>query len=205
MTTFTTADTDRVRATAISLIDEYHLPGMSVGVVSGSDLVYAEGFGYADIENARPQGPQLRQRIGSITKTMVGLCAMALIEEGKLSLDDRLIDQLPDINFTGPADTVLIRHLMTHTNGIGEAPSMDHYLDTGAALWSNSPDPVPIAEAYAAGIHIEVPAGTKWSYANHAFALLGEIISRIEGQRIEEVLRERIFAPLDMSSSDCYD
>ena len=205
MTTFTAADIDRVRTTAISLIDEYHLPGMSVGVVSGSDLIYAEGFGYADIENSRPQDPQLRQRIGSITKTMVGLCAMSLVEEGKLSLDDRLIDRLPDISFTGPADTVLIRHLMTHTNGIGEAPSMDHYLDTGAALWSNSPDPVPISEAYAGGIHVEVPAGTKWSYANHAFALLGEIIARIEGQRIEEVLRERIFDPLDMNSSDCYD
>ena len=93
MPTFTTADIDRVRAAAISLIDEYHLPGMSVGVVSGSDLIYAEGFGYADIENARPQDPQLRQRIGSITKTMVGLCAMSLVEEGKLSLDDRLIDR----------------------------------------------------------------------------------------------------------------
>ena len=53
--------------------------------------------------------------------------------------------------------------------------------------------------------NIEVPPGTKWAYANHAFALLGEIISRIEGQRIEEVLRERIFDPLSMASSDCYD
>ena len=205
MTIFTTTDIDRVRATAASLVDAYHLPGMSVGVVSGDDLVYAEGFGYAEIESGRPQDPRLRQRIGSITKTMVGLCAMALVEEGKLRLDDRLIDRLPDINFTGPADTVLIRHLITHANGIGEAPRMEQYLDTGAALWSDSAEPMPVTETYADGIHIEVPAGTKRSYANHAFALLGEIVSRIEGQRIEEVLRERIFDPLSMDNTDCYD
>ncbi len=207
MATITAADMDRVRATAASLIDEYHLPGMSIGVVSSDGILYAEGFGYAEIETRRPQGPRLRQRIGSITKTMVGLCAMALVEEGKLRLNDRLIDRLPDLaeNFTGPVETVQVRHLMTHTNGIGEAPSMDDYLDTGAALWSNSVAPVPVTEAYAGGIHIEVPPGTKWAYANHAFALLGEIVARIEEQRIEEVLRERIFDPLTMASSDCYD
>ena len=205
MTTFTAADMNRVRATAASLVDEYRLPGMSIGVVSSDGILYAEGFGYAEIESSRPQGPRLRQRIGSITKTMVGLCAMALVEEGKLRLYDRVADRLPDINFTGPADTVLIRHLMTHTNGIGEAPTMDYYLDTSSALWSDSVKPIPITEAYADGIHVEVPAGTKWAYANHAFALLGEIVSRIEGERIEEVLRERIFDPLSMASSDCYD
>ena len=205
MTRFTEADIDRIRATAASLVDEYRLPGMSVGVVSGDDLVYSEGFGYAEIESARPQHPRLRQRIGSITKTMVGLCAMALVEEGKLSLDERLIDRLPDIKFTGSAETVFIRHLMTHTNGIGEAPRMEQYFDTGVALWSDSPEPIPIVEAYADGIHVEVLAGTKWAYANHAFALLGEIVARIEGDRIEEVLRKRIFDPLRMTDTDCYD
>ncbi len=205
MATMTAADMDRVRATAASLIDEYHLPGMSIGVVSSDGILYAEGFGYAEIETRRPQGPRLRQRIGSITKTMVGLCAMALVEEGKLRLNDRVVDRLPDISFTGPAEALYVSQLMTHTNGIGEAPSMDYYLDTGAALWSNSVAPVPVTEAYAEGINIEVPPGTKWAYANHAFALLGEIISRIEGQRIEEVLRERIFDSLSMASSDCYD
>jgi CubicO group peptidase (beta-lactamase class C family) len=205
VTTFIAPDIERVRATAASLVDEYRLPGMSIGVLSSEGLLYSEGFGYAEIESARPQGPRHRQRIGSITKTMVGLCAMALVEEGKLRLNERAVDRLPDINFTGPAETVLIRHLMTHTNGIGEAPRMDQYLDTGAALWSNSVAPIPVTEAYADGIHIDVPAGAKWSYANHAFALLGEIISRIEGNRIEEILRDRIFDPLAMANTDCYD
>ena len=79
----------RISETANRLLEEFHLPGLSVGVVSGDDLVYAEGFGWADIESRRAQDPNLHQRIGSITKTMVCLCTMALVEEGKLSLDDR--------------------------------------------------------------------------------------------------------------------
>ena len=205
MPAFNSVDIDRIRSRSQTLVDEYRLPGMSIGVVSGDELVYSEGFGFADIESSREQDPRLRQRIGSITKTMIGLCAMALVDEGRLDLDDRVVDKLPDIRFTGPAETVLVRHLMTHTNGIGEAPRMDHYLDTSAALWSDSADPEPIAEAYAGGIHIDVPAGTKWAYANHAFALLGEIVSKVEGDRIEEVLRRRVFAPLGMADTDCYD
>ncbi|MCH7787349.1 MAG: serine hydrolase [Chloroflexi bacterium] len=50
-----------------------------------------------------------------------------------------------------------------------------------------------------------MPAGTKWAYANHAFALVGEIIARIEGQPIEEVLQRRVFEPLNMADTDCYD
>ena len=205
MPDFTSADIQRIRSTAEGLMDRFHIPGMSIGVVSGKEIVYAEGFGYADIESGRRQDPGLRQRIGSITKTMVGLCAMALVDEGRLAIDDRLIDRLPDLKFSGPAETVLVRHLMTHTNGIGEAPRMAQYLDTGAALWSDNAEPEPIAEAYDQGIEIEVPAGTKWAYANHAFALLGEIITRIEGAPIEEVLRRRVYEPLAMADTDCYD
>ena len=96
---------------------------MSVGVVSGDDLVYAEGFGFADIESRRPQAPEVPQRIGSITKTFTGLCTMALVEEGRLSLDDRVVELLPDITFHGPAETLNVWHILTHTGGIGEAPT----------------------------------------------------------------------------------
>ena len=191
MAAFTSADIDRVRATAAALVDEYNVPGMSIGVVSGNELVYSQGFGYADIETGRPQAPELRQRIGSITKTMVGLCALALVDEGKLSLDERVVDRLPEIRFNGPGETLLVRHLMTHTNGIGEAPTMNDYGDALGKLWSNSPTPTPVNQMYPDGIDIEAPPDTKWAYANHAFCLLGEIVARIEGRRIEEVLARR--------------
>lgn len=206
MKKFGPSDVKRIRSAVASLVDEYHLPGIAVGLVSDRELVYAEGFGYADIESGRPQAPSLRQRIGSITKTMVGLCAMALVDEGKLSLDDRVSDRLPDLKLRGPAETLAVRHLMTHTSGIGEAPTMDDFADPwGSALWSESPDVPGFREAYSKGIVIEAPPDTKWAYANHAFALLGEIVARTEGQPIEDVLRRRVFEPLGMENTDCLD
>jgi CubicO group peptidase (beta-lactamase class C family) len=187
------------------LVKEHHLPGIAVGVVEGGELVFAEGFGLADIESGRQQDPSLKQRIGSITKTMVGLCAMALVEEGRLSLADRVAERLPEVTFHGPAEGLTVRHLMTHTGGIGEAPMPEQIRDPFAALWSDSPDVPGVPEAYPEGITIEVEPGRKWAYANHGFVLLGEIVARAEGAPIEEVLRRRVFEPLGMEHTDCLD
>lgn len=201
------ADIARVRAAARDAVEEHHLPGLALGVVAGDELVYAEGFGYADIESQRRQEPALRQRIGSITKTMTALCAMALVDERRLSLDDRLVDRLPDVTFHGPAEQITIRHLLTHTSGIGEVPMPDDLRDPGLVLWSGDVrDETPVPEIYPNGITIDVQPGTKWAYANHGFALLGEIVVRLEGAReIDAVLRRRIFEPLGMSDTECTD
>ena len=125
MPSFTPQDADRIRAAAREIIAAHRIPGISIGVVYGQDLVFAEGFGFADIEAQTPQAPERRQRIASITKTMVGLCAMALVDEGKLRLEDRVVDLLPEVAFEGPASAMTVRHLLTHTSGIGEAPTVD--------------------------------------------------------------------------------
>ena len=99
-------DTQRIREQIGTFIERERIPGASVGVVRGGELVLAEGFGFADIESQRPQAPELRHRIGSITKTMMGLCLMALVDEGRLALDDRITERLPDVRFTGPYETI---------------------------------------------------------------------------------------------------
>ena len=205
MSPFDREHLDRIRSTAAELVEDYQMPGLAVGVVSGQAPVLAEGYGYADIESRRPQSPSLRHRIGSVSKLMVGLCAMALVDEGRLSLDDRVIEKLPDIQMIGPAESLTVQHLLIHTGGIGEAPTMDDYLDPWPLLFSDSPEIPAVREAYPKGITVEVEPGTKWSYANHGFALLGEIIAREEGAPIEKVLRQRVFDPLGMTSTDSLD
>ncbi len=201
----TSTDFDRIRETASSLVEKRHLPGLTIGVVQGDELVFAEGFGLADIESERPQSPALRHRIGSVTKTMTALCVMALADEGRLSLDDRIAALLPDVPLHGPAAGVTVRHLLTHTGGIGEAPTMEHVTSADAVLFDDIGDAMSVAEAYPTGVLIEVEPGTKWAYANHGFGLLGEILARTESVPADEVLRRRIFEPLGMTDSDNLD
>ena len=204
--TFTTADADRVRSAIESAVEEHRLPGISVGVVSGRDLVWAEGFGYADIESARPQDPALRQRIGSISKTMTALCVMALVDEDRLALDDRVSALLPDVPLHGHGESLTVWHMLTHSGGIGEAPTMADFHDPyTTALWSDAPGGFTFPGSYPGGILVEVEPGTKWAYSNHAFGLLGEIVARHEGAPIGEILRRRIFEPLGMTNTDCLD
>ena len=199
-------DAARIGDQVAAFVTDAHIPGASVGVVRGGELVYAQGFGRADIESGRPHALGMRHRIGSITKTMVGLCAMALVDEGKLSLDDRVPALLPDVPFNGPAEALAVRHLMTHTGGIGEVPNVEDLKQMEARLWAPVGEAIPkVGDAYANGITIEAEPGTKWCYANHGWVLLGEIVSRIEGAPIAAVLHRRIFAPLGMDDTDCLD
>jgi CubicO group peptidase (beta-lactamase class C family) len=170
-----TPDIPRIRDAAQAQIDRFHLPGVGLGIVTGGELVHAEGFGWADIAGQTRYTPEHRHRIGSITKTMVGLCAMALVDEGRLSLDANVPALVPDITFHGPGDSLKVWHLMTHTGGIGEAPNVEDLNKPFDKLFYETDPSVPLAELYTDGITIEVPPGSKWAYANHGFALLGGV------------------------------
>ena len=199
---FSESDAARIRETASHLIDEHHLPGMAIGVVSGEELVFSEGFGYADIKSKAPMTPEHRHRIASVTKTMTALCIMALVDDGRLSLDDRLVDLMPELVLKGPADGVTVWHLLTHTSGIGEVPNPEDLRDPFQYLFCEEPPPRSLTDCYGTdGITIEVPPGTKYAYANHGFVLLGEIVERLESKPLAQVFNERIFAPLGMSDS----
>ena len=204
--TFTPADIDRTRTAVQDAVDKYRLPGISVGVVSGRELVWAEGFGHADIESGRAQDPSLRQRIGSISKTMTALCIMALVDENRLALDDHVAALLPDVPLHGHGESLTVWHMLTHTGGIGEAPTMADFQDPYTkALWSDSHGGFTFPGSYPDGILVEAVPGTKWAYSNHAYGLLGEIVARLEAAPIEDVLHKRIFEPLGMTNTDCHD
>ena len=205
MARWTHDDATRVREAAAALVERYRLPGMGLGVVSEGELVFAEGFGYANIEARRRQDPGLRQRIGSITKTMVGLATMALVDEKRLDLEGRVQDLLPDLRFNGPAEALTVWHLMTHTSGIGEAPTMAGYLHPWDLLFVDEPETRPLAQRYPDGVDIEQVPGTHWHYQNHGFAILGEIVARTEGCTVAEALDRRVFQPLGMTQTDALD
>ncbi|HYM16390.1 MAG TPA: serine hydrolase domain-containing protein [Dehalococcoidia bacterium] len=195
----------RVRDAAREVVESHHLPGIAIGVVEGRELVFCEGFGLADIERGEAMEPTRRQRIASITKTMVGLCVMALVDEGRISLDDHVARLLPDVRWYGPGASIRVRHLLMHTSGIGEAAT------PGALAETVNPDreavrqPGDFGTMFPDGITVEAQPGSKWAYCNLGFALLGEIVVRAEGAPLHDVLQGRVFAPLGMGDTEALD
>ena len=198
-------DLQRIRDTVSAVVAEHQLPGIAIGIVVSDDLVFSEGFGYADIETRTPQDPNRRHRIASVTKTMAGLCVMALVDEGRLRLADRVVDLLPDVVFDGPAETMTVWHLLTHTSGIGEAATVEALEAVSSPNRAAVKEPGEFATLYPKGIVVEAAPGTKRAYCNNGFALLGEMIVRAEQAPLREVMQRRIFGPLGMRDTDAVD
>jgi CubicO group peptidase (beta-lactamase class C family) len=136
---------------------------------------------------------------------MTGLCVMALVDEGRLRLEDRVVDLLPDVVFDGPAETMTVWHVLTHTAGIGEAPTVGALAAVSSPNRAEIKEPGEFATLYPKGIVVEAAPGTKRAYCNNGFALLGEVIARAERLPLHDVMQRRIFGPLGMRDTDALD
>ena len=108
------------------------VPGMSVGVVYDQTLIWARGFGYADVEKKIPATPATIYRMASVTKTFTATAIMQLRDAGKLSLDDPVVKHLPWFKVKSrfhDAPAVNIRHLLTHTSGLPREAAYPYWTD----------------------------------------------------------------------------
>ena len=195
---------DRAAANAKARkIDELITLYNSLGGFSGSvlvaekgEVIFKKGYGLANMEWEIPNAPDTKFRLGSITKQFTSMLIMQLVEQGKLKLDGKITDYLPDYR-KDTGDRVTVHHLLTHTSGI---PS---YTDQPGFFQNVSRNPYKVADfvaKYASGDLLFEP-GSKFAYNNSGYFLLGAIIEKITGKPYEEVLKEKIFDPLGMKSS----
>jgi CubicO group peptidase (beta-lactamase class C family) len=197
---------ERADELIVETMNERTTPGLGVGVVNGSETVYAKGFGLADVERRNPLTPKTVFRIGSITKTMTAIGLMQFWERGEFDLDDPVNDYLRGYEVKHPdpaAPPVTFRHMLTHTAGIGELRKVTDLLRPMIALGMKPDGPVPSPrEYYAGGLRPSVYPGTKWAYSNHAFNLLGQLVEDIGDESFAEYMRKNVFEPLGMESTD---
>lgn len=182
-----------------ALVKQYHDYGQFNGAVLVAEkgkIVYEKGFGMANMEWAVPNQPDTKFRIGSVTKQFTAALILQLVEEGKIKLDGKITDYLPDYR-KDTGEKVTIHQLLNHTSGI---PS---YTGRPNFFAEDSRDRYSVADfvkKFASG-DLEFEPGSKFSYNNSAYFLLGAIIEKVTGKSYETVLSERIFKPLGMTDS----
>lgn len=181
-----------------NIVAERGLPGAAVGVVRDQELAWSAGFGFADIGAERRPDEHTLFRVGSITKTFTATAIVQLRDEGKLSLDDPLTHHLPEFgavrNRFGTVEDVTLRRRLTHRSGLVGEPPHGH--------WETLTFP-SMEEIIASLPQIEVviPPDSAFKYSNLAFALLGEVVTRVSGRPYVDYVRTAILAPLGMTSS----
>ena len=141
--------------------------------------------GVTDETTRAPVTPDTVFRIGSLTKTFTAVAVMQLWEQGLVDLDAPANDYLTTFRLrpTRPdLQPATLRHLLTHTAGIGYWPRLSDLLHPVFGCGRGSPQPAPLGEYYRRGLPQEVQPGTKWVYSNHGFAALGQVVEDVSGR-----------------------
>jgi len=185
------------------LIDDayrrWRLPGVTCVVVN-EDGACSIVRGLADIAECREVDARTFFRVASISKTFTGIAVMQLCEKGRLGLDDPVNDHLKAYRLS--RDDVTIRHLLTHTAGIGELVRARDVFRPAALGMVRPRHPLPsLREIYGPVQRVAIAPGTKWAYANHGFATLGQLIEDVSGEPFAAYMRSRILSPLGVAGS----
>lgn len=160
------------------------LPSIVAGLVRDGRTVWSAGAG--EVDGVAP-GDDVQYRIGSITKTLVAVCVLRLVDEGRIDLDDRVTDHLD-----APTGRATVAQVLAHASGLRA--------ETAGPWWERAPggdyadllgrledDPTP------------VPPGRRFHYSNVGFGVLGELLAQVRGTPWDEVVRTELLDPLEMT------
>lgn len=182
----------RIDAIVGKVLAETSAPSVSIAVVKDGKIAYVHAYGNASLDPATPVRPEMRYKIGSVSKQFMGMAIMLLVQDGKLTLDDPVGRYLPGLTH---ANEITIRQLLTHTSGYQDfypldyvAPFMTQRVASEEILdrWARKP--------------LDFEPGTQWQYSNTNFVAAGRIVEKVTGTPLMAFFQDRIFRPLGMET-----
>jgi CubicO group peptidase (beta-lactamase class C family) len=188
-----TTDLEEVINTSMARFD---VPGMAVAVVQDDKVVFAKGFGTSNLNTNAKVNKDTLFGIASNTKAFTSAALAKLVDEGKLSWDDRVIDHLPEFRLYDSYVTreMRVRDLLSHRSGLG--------LGQGdLMIWPSTDKSI---EAILAGLQYLKPASSfrsQYAYNNLMFVTAGEVVARVSGMSWNDYIEKNILQPLHMDNS----
>ncbi|MCI0490581.1 MAG: beta-lactamase family protein [Blastocatellia bacterium] len=162
--------------------------------------IYKKAFGEASKEFNVPNRTDTKFNLGSMNKMFTSVAIAQLVERGKLSFDDPLSKFLPDFPDKESAEKIKIKHLLTHTSGLGSYFNRK-FMESSRARFRTVNDMMELAKEE----KLAFEPGARWQYSNTGMLVLGAVIEKASGQSYFDYIRENIYRPAGMTNSDCYE
>lgn len=187
-----------VRALGQKLIDDGVAPGLQISVGRGTELVFSQGFGMANLETATPMTPRNAMRIGSLTKQFTTATLLSLEQDGLLSTSDTLDKFLPSVP---RGDEISLLRMMNHTSGLGNYTDMETPSEFLQAGRTDRPSAEMVSWLLTRPRLMAFEPGAGWAYSNTAFVLLGAVIEAAAGKPWGQAMKERLLDPLGLAET----
>lgn len=179
-------------------MDDWHVRGLSIAVVSDREVLFQKGYGWQDESKAKPSAPNTAYRAGSLTKLLTATVIMKEVEEGRLELGESVSSALPGFDVRYPSidsRPITIEALLSHHSGL--PPNLLRGMFARQAQ-SHAAFKEELNHQYAS-----LPAGQQYRYSNLDYAVLGQLLERTSGATFSQVLQRQVLTPLDMKESYC--
>jgi Beta-lactamase class C and other penicillin binding proteins len=172
---------------------EMKIPGLAIGIVSGTDTIYLKGFGKAN-ESGTKVTEETAFFIGSSSKSFTATAIMQIAEEGALNIDDYVIQYLPKLKGVKNAEEITIRQLLNHTSGFSTYEGMKVFNRNADESLSQLAENIH-------NVRLSRKPGASYEYSNLNYVLLGAIIEIVSGITYGQYIENKIFKPLEMNHS----
>ena len=176
-------------------LSEQNLPGLSVAVGVGGDLVWAEGFGWADLEKRVKVGPETRFRIGTASTLVTSAAVGLLLERGRLKLDDEIQTYVPE--FPRQQWPLTLRQVMGHVGGVANDSG-----DEGPLFAEHCQRPVDALQYLGGrGRELRFQPGTEYRYSRYGWILVSAVVEAAANEPFITFMQKHVFAPLGMNDT----
>jgi CubicO group peptidase (beta-lactamase class C family) len=186
----------KVDSIVINKINQYDIPGLSIGLVRNGSIIYANGYGVKNIGNKDLVTENSIFHTASISKLFTALAIMKLEETNALSIDDRLIEILPELNYNDQrVVNVTVKNLLNHTSGL---PDINNY------HWGNNNQSDSSLKEFVLGLNLKLDSdpSAEYMYSNLGYDILGYVIEKVSGSTFDDYLKENILNQNEMYASD---
>jgi CubicO group peptidase (beta-lactamase class C family) len=180
--------------------DKQNSPGAALGIFQDGRIIYARGYGMANLDYNIPITPQTVFRVGSVSKQFTAMSIAHLVEQGKLALGDDMRKFLPEMPVFDPP--VTIGHMVHHTSGLRDYLILQGLAGRSGEYFYTSPEVVDLLSRQKS---LNFTPGDQYSYSNSGYFLLAQIVGRASGLQTADFAKRNIFEPLGMEDTHFHD